>query len=319
MVDAVSSPVVAVTGSAGYIGTRLLQQLEDADRVAKLVAIDVKPLAMPFHNIDAYRLDITQPIDAVFHDHRVSTVVHLAFDMRPGRNAQEAQAIHRNNVQGLENLLRACRAGKVANLVYLSSHTVYGAYADNPVPIPEEAALRPLPGFQYSQTKIECEVLLRRFAQENPSTGITVLRSSMVMGPGGIGYVARGFQKPFLIRVLGHDPPLQFTHEQDLARLLAQFSLEPRPGVFNVAGEGVVHYSRLAKILEKRLVALPPVIAYPLVQLAWKLGFQTDAPAVGLDLVRYPMVLSTEKLRRETYFQFYYTAEEAVSSYVASN
>ena len=188
-----------------------------------------------------------------------------------------------------------------------------------PGPITEDAPLRPLAGFQYSRSKVLSEEMLQRFTHENPDIEVTVLRCCMVMGPGGTNYVTNAFQKPLLIRVAGYDPPLQFIHEYDMDRLLALFSLEPRPGVFNVAGEGVVRYSRLAQILERRLLSLPPVIAYPLVQLSWKLRLQRDAPADGLDLIRYPIVLSTGKLKQATGFRFQYTAEEAVSSYAVSN
>ena len=319
MVNVTSAPVIAVTGSAGYIGSQLLQELENEDSLGRLIAIDVKPLSMPFHNINAYRLDITQPLDAVFHDHHINTVYHLAFDLRESRNQQEAAAIRQNNILGLENLLRACRAVHVNHFIYLSSHTVYGAYPDNPVPITEEATLRPLARFQYSQSKAISEEMLQQFAQENPAIGVTVLRCCMVIGPRSDNYVARAFQKPILIKVAGHDPPLQFIHENDLARLLALFGMEPRAGVFNVAGEGVIRYSRLAQILGRRMLSLPPFIAYPLVRLTWRLGLQKDASAEGLDLVRYPMVLSTGKLKQATGFKFHYTSEEAVSSYAASN
>ena len=40
-------------------------------------------------------------------------------------------------------MLKASKSTKVRNLIYLSSHTVYGANKDNPVPITEEAPVRP--------------------------------------------------------------------------------------------------------------------------------------------------------------------------------
>jgi UDP-glucose 4-epimerase len=319
MANVASSPVIAITGSAGYIGSLLLQKLENEESVGRLIAIDVKPLSMPLHNITVHRLDITESLDPVFHDHRINTVVHLAYNLRESRSPAEAAAIQHNNLQGLANLLRGCRTGRVRNIIYLSSHTVYGAYGDNPVPVTEEAPMRPLSGFQYGQTKARSEEMLQSFIQEYPDVGVTVLRCCMVMGPGGENYVARSFQQPALLKIWGHDPPLQFVHESDLARLLASLALDPRPGLFNVAGESVMRYSRLAQLLGRKLISLPPVVAYPLVQFTWKMGLQKSAPAVGLDLIRYPIVLSTGKLKQSTGFRFQYTAEEAVNSFVSSN
>ena len=194
MVNLVSSRVIAVTGSAGYIGTQLLQELENEPSLSGLIAVDIKPLAMPIHKINSYRMDITGPLNTVFHNRHINTVVHLAFDLREGRNQQEVAAIQKNNLLGLENLLHACRAGRINHFVYLSSHTVYGAFPDNPVPITEEPPLRPLPGFQYSESKVRSEQILQRFSQENPDITVTVLRCCMVIGPSGTNYVTNSFR-----------------------------------------------------------------------------------------------------------------------------
>ena len=77
---------VAVTGASGYIGTSLLRQLEEKGAPDKLVAIDNRPLPFPIHNIAAYRRDVAQPIDDALLEHHVSTLVHLAFISRRGRN-----------------------------------------------------------------------------------------------------------------------------------------------------------------------------------------------------------------------------------------
>lgn len=312
-------PLVAVTGSSGYIGSQLLQELENQTSIAKLIAIDTKSLSMPLHNIYTYRLDITKPLDKVFHHHQISTVVHLAFDMREGQTHQEAISIQARNLAGLQNLLVSCRAGKVKNVVYLSSHTVYGAHPGNPVPITEEKLPNPIDNFHYGQTKYLSETILRDFAEENPRIGVTILRCCMVIGPGGTSYAASGFQKPFLVKVLGHDPPLQFIHDSDLARVLTIFSIEPRPGIYNVAGDGIIPYSRMARMMGKRLVTLPPFLAYPLVTTSWKLGLQRQASSSGLSFIRYPIVLTNGKLKKYTGYRFHYSSEEAVRSYALSN
>ena len=42
---------VAVTGASGYVGTKLLERLEQEAAFKKLVAFDVKPLPLPIHNL----------------------------------------------------------------------------------------------------------------------------------------------------------------------------------------------------------------------------------------------------------------------------
>lgn len=309
-------PIVAITGAAGYVGTRLLQELEPDERLERVIAIDTRSLPVPFHNCATERHDVSQPMEDMFMGHGVNTVVHLAFVLRPGRSAKERDTIRQANLKGTRSVLSACRAAHVRNFIYLSSHTVYGAHRDNPLPITEEAPLRPSSGFQYSSDKALCEEVVEEYARANPGLGVTVLRSCVVMGAGADNYVTNALFKPVLMGVMGCDPPLQFVHEDDLAKLLHVLIREPCPGTYNVAGEGVIRYSRLARLYRRPLVFMPSAVAYPVTQMAWNLGIQKDAPAAGLDFVRYPVVVSTGKLKKDTGFRFFYTSEEALMSYL---
>ena len=309
-------PVVAVTGAAGYIGSRLLHELEQDEGLARVLAIDTSPLKVPFHNCATERLDVTLPLDDTFQDHKVNTVVHLAFILRPGHSRKEAQRVRRANLKATQSVLESCRSAKVSNFVYLSSHTIYGARKDNPIPLTETSLPRFSTTFQYAYDKAMCEALVQEFARENPRVNVTILRSCVVMGPGADNFVTRAFFKPVLLGVRGYNPPLQFVHEDDLARLLRLFVMERCPGIFNVAGEGVITYSRMAHLSRRRLVFLPSAVAYPLTGMAWTLGIQKDSPASGLDFIRYPMVVSTGKLKRETGFRFSYTSEDALKAYL---
>ncbi len=64
--------VVAVTGASGYIGTSLLQNLEEEGAQRKLVAIDINPLPFPIHNITVHRQDVTESIEDVLRRNRVT-------------------------------------------------------------------------------------------------------------------------------------------------------------------------------------------------------------------------------------------------------
>ncbi len=308
---------VAVTGAAGYIGCRLLQELEKDEELGPVLAIDNRPLPVPFHNVTSERFDLTQPLEDHLRDHGTNTVVHLAYILRPGHRRRDVERVRRANLEAMKSVLAGSQAAGVSNFIYLSSHTIYGAHRDNPIPITEDAPLRPSEEFQYSHDKALCEGLVQEFARENSDIAVTVLRSSVVMGPGADNYVTQAFLKPLLLGVMGHDPPLQFVHEDDLAKIIHLLIKEPCPGTFNVAGEGVVHYSRMAHILRRRLLFLPSPMAYGITQMAWGLGIQKDSPAAGLDFIRYPIVVSTGKLKGETGFRFFYTSEDALTSYIA--
>jgi UDP-glucose 4-epimerase len=306
--------VVAVTGASGYVGSSLLRELEE-EGLERIVALDIRPLQNPVHNVALLNRSVVQPLGEIFREHRVDTVVHLAFVMRPSRRPSEAEAARGINVGGMENVLRACRSARVKHLIYLSSHTVYGAHRGNPIPITEEAPLRPNRGFQYAEHKVLCEEAIRRFSQEYRNTRITILRTCVVMGPTAQNYITQALDKPMLVGVLGNDPPMQFVHDNDVARVITLMTRDPHPGIYNVAGERTVRYSRMTELAHRRLIHLPAALLYPMTQITWELGIQKDSPAVGLNFIRFPLIVSTGKLKGITGFRFRYTSEEALASY----
>ena len=310
--------VIAVTGAAGYVGRRLLKELEENGEQGKLVAFDTRPLAFPIHNVAAYRQDVTEPIDEVLYGRRVTTLVHLAFHARRGRNRREVAAISQSNLDALRSVLVSCDRAQVRHFVFLSSHTVYGAHRDNPIPLPDDAPLRPLADFPYGHDKLASEDLIREFAAQHQDLKVTILRPCVVLGPNAQDSISKGLFRRVLLGVLGYNPPMQFLYEDDLARVLAVIVARELPGVFNVAGEGVVFYRELARIIKSSLVSLPAILAYPAVQLTWNLGVQRESTASGLDLVRYPMVLDTSKLRRATGYRFWHTSLETLTSFTNS-
>jgi len=309
---------VAITGASGYVGARLLRKLEDEEDISKLVAIDTLPPAVPIRNMAAYRTNVTEPIDDALTQHNVSTVVHLAFIARRGRNRQEVDSIRETNLAALGSVLESSARAGVNHIVYLSSYTVYGAHADNPVPLTDEAPLRPMPDFPYGYDKFLSEQMLQEFQETHPDIAVTILRSCMVLGPSAGNYITKAFFRPWLLGVLDYDPPLQFVYEDDLARILTIVIQRRLPGVFNVAGDGVVFYTEFAQMIKSRLINLPSFLAYGLAQLSWNLHIQRESTSCGLDLVRYPMVLSTGKLHQATGYRFWHTSTETLSAFANS-
>ena len=310
--------VIAVTGAAGAIGRRLLLELEENGDQREVVALDTRPLAFPVHNVSAYRRDVAEPFGDILEARRVTTVVHLAFDARRGRSQIEAAAIRQSNLDALKSVLDSCAGAQVRHFILLSSHMAYGAYPDNPVPLRDDAPLRASTDFPYGHDKLLSEELVREFDAQHEDIAVTILRPCPVLGPNTHHSVARGMFMPMLLAVRGSDPPLQFLYEDDLARVLSLVISREIPGVFNVAGEGVVFYRELVGVIKSKLVSLPAFLAYPLVRLAWNLGIQRESTAAGLDLVRYPILLDTSNLRRTTGYRCRHTSFETLTAFANS-
>jgi len=216
------------------------------------------------------------------------------------------------------NFLEACRQAEVKHIVYLSSHTVYGAHPDNAGLLNEDSPLRPLPGFQYSWDKAEVERMLHDFATSHRDVCLTILRSCPVVGPNAGSSIITSMFKPIMIRVAGYDPPMQFVHEDDLVEIIMTFLSQRKSGIFNVAGSGQIRYTEVAKLARKRTIALPERLLHLLMGFSWALRLQRESPTSGLEFIKYPPIVNAEKLKSELGFQFSYSSRDAITSFLSA-
>lgn len=304
---------IAVTGISGYIGIRLLIQLEKIDEVDKIIGIDIRPPRYDSTKLVFYQQDTRLPMIDIFADNRIDCAVHLAFVVKPSRHQERSR---QTDLDGASSFLQACENAGVGHIVYLSSHTVYGAHSDSTLPLSEDSPLRPLESFQYSRDKAESEQLFRSFADSHPDTIVTILRSCPVIGPNAGGSVISSMFQAVIIRVAGHDPPLQFTHEGDLTRLISTVLKHQKPGLYNVAGDGYVRYSDLAEMCGKRSLIVPEWLLHQILSISWKLHLQNESPPSGLEFIKYPPLINTDCLKKELGFSFDYSSREALASFI---
>ena len=340
--------VVAITGAAGYIGSRLLLQLESNFNIGKIIAFDRKPLPYPIHNISFHQRDLVPvedkpadndddqrdrtrnkkedlipPLGDVLRQHRVETLVHLASAYTHTSTYQDWARETLEDINILEATLDACVASGIRHAIFLSSHTVYGAFADNPIPLTEAAAIRTRPGDFLGQASFNADEDLLEFRLRHLGTGeerpikVTILRTCPVLGYSDDHQrVERIF--PYRFWGAGDNPPFQFLHEVDLAELLEEVIEQEAEGVYNVAGEGVVFLKELADITNRKLTQLPPFLAYP----AEWLSTKRKLPGTGnwnLHTTRYPVIMSTGKIKQTLNFRFGYTSMEALNAFVNYN
>ena len=307
---------IAITGISGYIGGRLLSRLDEIPSIGKIIGIDIKPPAKSSTKLRFYHREILQPLGDIFIENEVDSAIHLAFVLKSTHNKRRAWQV---DIGGISNFLDACRQAGVKHILYLSSHTVYGAYPNNPVPLREDAPLHPMADFQYSRDKAEAERILTDFAASHRDICLTILRSCPVIGPNAANSIVTSMFKPVMIRVTGFDPPLQFVHESDLIELMIAMLRQKKAGIFNVAGDGMVRYGEVIRLCGRKTIALPAWLLRLSMSLSWALHLQSESPASGLEFIKYPPIVSTDKLKRETEFQFRYSSRDALMSFIDSN
>jgi UDP-glucose 4-epimerase len=303
---------VAVTGISGYLGALMLKQLDQEKEVETIVGIDIKPPSYSTSKLKFYSRDVREPLIDIFAQSKVDTAVHLAFVIPPTTYV-DAHAI---NIGGSQSFLQACEATSVEALFLQSSHSVYGAHCDNPPLITEDQPLRPVRGFPYAEHKAEVDLMFQEYAKVHPKQCVTVVRVVPVIGPGAATSGLDVLFMPVAMYVLGYDPAWQFIYGPDLVRLVLTLLRERRPGVFNAGAEGSVRYREMLRATGKPSLGLPSWVWSPLIRFSWALRIQKKSPAGGLEFMKYPILVSAEKLTRTTGFKLSYNSREAFKAFM---
>ena len=150
---------ILVTGGAGYIGSHTVRALRALDR--DVVVLDSLELGVAEAVIDAPLIvgNITDGalVSAICAEYDVTQVVHFAAYKSVGESMEQPARYWRNNVAGTVELIEACLAAGVEDVVFSSSCSVYGTPAQ--VPVTESAAIHP--ESVYAETKAMIERVLR--------------------------------------------------------------------------------------------------------------------------------------------------------------
>jgi len=309
--------VVAITGASGYLGSRLLLHMEDQD-LEKMVGLDIKAPPLPIHNIVRYRVNVRDSIENILRNHRVTTLIHLASSTYENGNRRESRDARDSNLELLKNVLQSSYAAQINQIIYISSHTVYGARSDNPVPLTEKAPLLVSEDFEYGYGEFLADQLLDTFAEDHPQIKVAILRCCPVLGPNAADRLFNLFMQFHPLAISGSNPVFQFLHEDDFARLLTIFIEKELFGVFNVAGSGVVFLNEIREMVSYRIMKLPSYMVYPILTLSRLLGIQRVQTAMDLDFLRYPTILSTGKLEHITGYRPNYSSLETLRSFANS-
>jgi len=308
---------IAVTGTASYLGGRILRRLVERRGTDSVVAVDITAPPTTLHGVRHRMVDLTLPgadqrLVDVFHEERVESVVHAAFFTTPRRDAAYS---HELESIGTLHLAAASAAGGVRHLVIRSFTAIYGARGQNPNFLAEDHPPEARSHLAWVRDKIEAEEHAFSFSRRYPALGVTVLRFATLLGPGVHTFYTRIFSKRVVPVVLGYDPLLQFLHPDDALDALEAALAKGPSGVVNVVPKGTMTLLTALHLSDKLTVAVPHPIAYPLADLSWGLGVG-EAPGGFIDYARYLFVADGEKARRELGFVAGHTSREALMAYL---
>ena len=218
-------------------------------------------------------------------------VVHLALDLDLESDPKARSAF---NVRGTQTVLTAAAAAGVRRVVLCTSAMVYGAQADNDVPLAEDAPLRATSEASFVDDLLEIERLGRRAPRAHPGLNVTVLRPAVLVG-GTDTALTRYFESPRLLVVAGSRPCWQFCHVEDLVSALEYAVLEKVDGEMAVGCDGWLEQEEVEELSGIRRMELPPAIAFGAASRLHRLGL-TPSPAGDLAYTMHPWVVSGSRL-----------------------
>ena len=308
---------IAITGTASYLGGRVLRRLVEARGTDAVVAVDIAAPPTTLHGVRHRMVDLTLPgadqrLVDVFLEEHVDTVFHAAFFTTPRRDASYS---HELESIGTLHLAAAAAAAGVRHRVLRSFTAVYGARGQNPNFLTEDRRPDGRSGLAWVRDKAEAEEHAFSFSRRYPGLGVTVLRFATLMGPGVYTFYTRVFSKRVVPVVLGYDPLVQLLHPDD-ALTAAEAALAKGPlGVVNVVPSGTMTLLTALHLADKLTVAVPHVLAYPLAEMWWGAGVG-EAPGGFIDYARFLFVADGEKARREMGFSARHSSRDALMAYL---
>ena len=138
----------AVTGSSGFVGRHLVPHLRACGDDVVTIDRNGNP---PVDVTDAAQ------VRAVLRTARPDAVYHLAALSHVGRSWDSPETVLRVNALGALNVLQACADAGVGRVLVAGSADVYGAVAEEDLPLTEEAPIRPIT--PYGASKAAADVL----------------------------------------------------------------------------------------------------------------------------------------------------------------
>ncbi|HUW59214.1 MAG TPA: NAD-dependent epimerase/dehydratase family protein [Planctomycetota bacterium] len=170
-------PVAYVTGGTGFLGSHLIERLvKDGWRVRSLVLHGEDDRFLRSLGVDCVPGDITEPPEQLRKS--MTGVTHLFHCAAWVDDWAPLDRITHVNVTGFRNILEAASGIGLERLIYLGSIVVYGD-ADQ-VDL-DESARFVRTGDPYNHTKIECERLLKEYA-DRAGLPTVALRPTYIYG-----------------------------------------------------------------------------------------------------------------------------------------
>jgi nucleoside-diphosphate-sugar epimerase len=294
-----------VTGATGFTGNALCKRLlKDGERVVAFVRNRSRCEEIEKWGVECRQVDIKEAgaVREGFED--IDTVYHVAAAYRTEHS--DHREFRLVNVEGTRHLLDAARSRGVKRFIHCSTVGVQGRIDDPPA----DEEYRVNPGDHYQQSKLEGEMLARRYFQEGLPGA--VVRPVGIYGPGDTRFLKLfgPIRKGYFVMIGSGRTLYHMTFIDDLIEgmVLAGRKPEALNEVFTIAGARYTTVRELVDLIADVLDCPRPrwrIPFAPVFAAAWAcdsllrpLGIEPPLYPRRVEFFHFDRAFSIDKARR---------------------
>jgi nucleoside-diphosphate-sugar epimerase len=331
-----------ITGGAGYVGAMLIDQFSDRSDIKQIVTIDKEPkpeLLKDKKNLVYIQANVAEGTwQKEVEKYSPDVVIHTAWQIRELYKDQKTQ--WKWNVDGSDEVFDfAFRTPSVKKLVYFSTVSSYGAFADNSLDhfFTEEELFRKS-GYFYAEEKRVAEEHLKEKYEAAKKRGavpqVFIVRPAAITGPRGrymrirfglqaalSGQLKESFAQRVVSAMVSFVPVTpkwcrQFIHEDDVNDIVALFAFSDLQGsyeVFNICPPGpIVTGKDMADAVGKKTLSVAPWMVRLAFFVMRNVTFgKVPTSKGGWKSYSYPIAVDGSKLTKQYGYIYKHQSKEA--------
>ncbi|MFN7654341.1 MAG: SDR family oxidoreductase [Cyclobacteriaceae bacterium] len=294
---------ILVTGSNGLLGQKLVELISSGNDY--LIATAKSSLVIDLPKGEFHSLDVTDAssVESVIAQSKPEVIIHTAAMTQVDQCETEQEKCWLNNVQAVENLVKACEKFAV-RLIHLSTDFIFdGTHG------PIDETEKPNPLSYYGKSKLAAEELIQKSNIE-----WAILRTVLVFGvtkdmsrSNIVLWVKKSLEEGKTIQVV-NDQWRTPTLAEDLAMGCYLAATKKAKGIYNISGETMMtpydiaiataEFFNLDPSLIKKTdstqfkqpAARPPKTGFIIAKAKRELGYQPRSFSEGLKIVQQLLV-----------------------------